>query len=36
VLFALWRLLSFVHAEVGWPRRPCFVLGCYTLSRVLC
>jgi len=36
VLFAVWRLVSFVHAEVGWQEvGHVFVLGCYTLARVL-
>jgi len=36
VLFALWRLGSFVHAEVGWQEAGhVFVLGLYTLARVL-
>jgi NitT/TauT family transport system permease protein len=36
VLFALWRLVSFVHTEVGWAEAGhVFVLGLYTLVRVL-
>ncbi len=36
VLFALWRLASFVHADVGWAETVhVFVLGVYTLARVL-
>jgi NitT/TauT family transport system permease protein len=36
VLFALWRLTLFVHAEVGWGEvGHVFVLGFYTLLRVL-
>jgi NitT/TauT family transport system permease protein len=36
VLFAIWRLVSFVHAEVGWHEAGhVFVLGLYTLARVL-
>ena len=36
VLFAVWRLVSFVHAEVGWQEAGhVFVLGLYTLARVL-
>ncbi|MBW8831489.1 MAG: ABC transporter permease subunit [Burkholderiales bacterium] len=36
VLFAVWRLVSFVHAEVGWLEAGhVFVLGFYTLARVL-
>jgi NitT/TauT family transport system permease protein len=36
VLFAIWRLVSFVHAEVGWQEAGhVFVLGLYTLVRVL-
>jgi NitT/TauT family transport system permease protein len=36
VLFAIWRLVSFVHAEVGWQEAGhVFVLGLYTLARVL-
>ena len=35
-LFALWRLASFVHADVGWAETAhVFVLGFYTLARVL-
>ena len=35
-LFALWRLASFVHADVGWAETGrVFVLGFYTLVRVL-
>lgn len=36
VLLALWRLLRFVHAEVGWAEvGHVFLLGAYTLARVL-
>jgi len=36
VLFAVWRLVSFVHGEVGWLEAGhVFVLGFYTLARVL-
>jgi len=36
VLLAVWRLLSFVHTEVGWSEvGHVFVLGLYTLARVL-
>jgi NitT/TauT family transport system permease protein len=36
VLFAVWRLVSFIHAEVGWQEvGHVFVLGLYTLARVL-
>ena len=36
LLFALWRLFEFVHADVGWAEaRHVFVLGLYTLARVL-
>ncbi len=36
VLFAVWRLVSFVHTEVGWQEAgQVFVLGLYTLARVL-
>src|SRR6185369_5537063 len=36
VLIAIWRLVSFVHAEVGWQEAGhVFVLGLYTLVRVL-
>ena len=36
VLFAVWRLLSFVHTEVGWREAGhVFLLGGYTLVRVL-
>jgi len=36
VLFAVWRLLSFVHTEVGWREAGhVFLLGGYTLARVL-
>ena len=36
VLFATWRLVTFIHAEVGWTEvGHVFVLGCYTLLRVL-
>jgi NitT/TauT family transport system permease protein len=36
VLLALWRLVSFVHTEVGWAEAGhVFVLGLYTLARVL-
>ncbi len=36
VLFAVWRLLSFVHSEVGWGEvGHVFMLGGYTLARVL-
>jgi NitT/TauT family transport system permease protein len=36
VLFAIWRLVGFVHAEVGWQEAGhVFVLGLYTLARVL-
>ena len=35
-LFALWRLVNFVHADVGWAETVhVFVLGIYTLVRVL-
>jgi len=36
VLLAVWRLIGFVHAEVGWGEvGRVFVLGLYTLTRVL-
>lgn len=36
VLFAVARLVQFVHSEVGWTEvAHVFVLGCYTLTRVL-
>lgn len=36
VLIALWRLLVFIHGEVGWPEvARVFGLGLLTLSRVL-
>ncbi|NLZ40691.1 MAG: ABC transporter permease subunit [Comamonadaceae bacterium] len=36
LLFALWRLFEFVHADVGWAEAGhVFVLGLYTLARVL-
>ncbi len=36
VLFAVWRLVGFVHTEVGWAEvGHVFVLGGYTLARVL-
>ena len=36
VLFAVWRLVSFIHTEVGWQEvGHVFVLGLYTLARVL-
>nr|WP_316640306.1 ABC transporter permease subunit [uncultured Roseateles sp.] len=36
VMFAVWRLLIFVHAEVGWREvGHVFLLGLYTLARVL-
>ncbi|MDL5033515.1 ABC transporter permease subunit [Pelomonas sp. APW6] len=36
VLFAVWRLVDFVHTEVGWAEvGHVFVLGGYTLARVL-
>jgi len=36
VLLAIWRLVSFVHAEVGWQEAGhVVVLGLYTLVRVL-
>jgi NitT/TauT family transport system permease protein len=36
VLFAVWRLVTFVHAEVGWAEAGhVLVLGLYTLARVL-
>jgi NitT/TauT family transport system permease protein len=36
VLFATWRLITFIHAEVGWAEvGHVFVLGGYTLLRVL-
>src|SRR6185369_14688140 len=36
VLFAVWRLITFIHAEVGWSEvGHVFVLGLYTLVRVL-
>jgi NitT/TauT family transport system permease protein len=35
-LFAVWRLVGFVHTEVGWPEAAhVFLLGLYTLARVL-
>lgn len=36
VLLAVWRLVSFIHSEVGWQEvGHVFVLGSYTLLRVL-
>jgi NitT/TauT family transport system permease protein len=36
VLLAVWQLLRFIHAEVGWAEAGhVFVLGLYTLARVL-
>ena len=36
VLFAIWRLVSFIHSEVGWGEvAHVFKLGFYTLARVL-
>ena len=36
VLFAVWRLVSFIHTEVGWGEAAhVFKLGCFTLARVL-
>jgi len=36
VLFAVWRLVSFIHTEVGWGEAAhVFKLGLYTLARVL-
>ncbi|HEY4374276.1 MAG TPA: ABC transporter permease subunit [Burkholderiales bacterium] len=36
VFFALWTLLNFIHAEVGWGEAGhVFVLGLYTLTRVV-
>ena len=36
VLFAVWRLVSFIHSEVGWGEAAhVFKLGLYTLARVL-
>ncbi|HEV6965648.1 ABC transporter permease subunit [Roseateles sp.] len=36
VLFAIWRLVSFIHTEVGWGEAAhVFRLGLYTLARVL-
>jgi NitT/TauT family transport system permease protein len=36
VLWAIWRLVSFVHSEVGWAETGhVFVLGLFTLARVL-
>lgn len=36
VLFAVWRLVSFIHTEVGWGEAAhVFQLGFYTLARVL-
>lgn len=36
VLFAAWRLVSFIHTEVGWGEAAhVFKLGLYTLARVL-
>jgi NitT/TauT family transport system permease protein len=36
VLFAIWRLVSFIHTEVGWGEAAhVFQLGLYTLARVL-
>ena len=36
VLFAIWRLVSFIHTEVGWGEAAhVFRLGFYTLARVL-
>ncbi|MES2152049.1 MAG: ABC transporter permease subunit [Pseudomonadota bacterium] len=34
--YAIWTLVRFVHAEVGWSEvGHVFVLGCYTLTRVV-
>ncbi len=36
ILFACWRLFTFIHAEVGWTEvGHVFVLGFYTLVRVI-
>ena len=36
VLFAVWRLVSFIHTEVGWGEAAhVFKLGLFTLTRVL-
>ncbi len=36
VLFAIWRLLTFIHGQVGWSEfGHVFVLGFYTLIRVM-
>ncbi len=36
VLFALWRLITFVHAEVGWHEvGHVLLLGCATMTRVV-
>lgn len=36
VLFAVWRLVTFIHTEVGWGEAAhVFRLGLYTLARVL-
>ncbi|MCE4553667.1 ABC transporter permease [Roseateles cellulosilyticus] len=36
VLFAIWRLVRFIHTEVGWGEAAhVFQLGLYTLARVL-
>ncbi|CAN5302456.1 ABC transporter permease subunit [soil metagenome] len=36
IVFALWWLIGFVHQEVGWGEVVhVFVLGCYTMLRVL-
>jgi NitT/TauT family transport system permease protein len=36
VLFAVWRLVGFIHTEVGWGEAAhVFKLGLYTLARVL-
>ena len=36
IIFAVWRLLTFIHAEVGWSEvGHVFVLGFYTFVRVM-
>jgi NitT/TauT family transport system permease protein len=36
VFYALWTLVHFIHAEVGWSEvGRVFVLGCYTMLRVI-
>lgn len=36
VLFAVWRLITFIHAEVGWSEAGyVFLLGIFTLLRVI-